>query len=41
MLKHFTYQPSDMPGTYHVSYSDDKAELKDYAKDFISKYPQR
>lgn len=38
MIKHFTYQPSDMPGTYHVSYGDDATELKDYAQDFINKY---
>ena len=38
MLKHFTYQPSDMPGIYHVSYGDNEVELKSYAKDFINKY---
>lgn len=38
MLKQFTYQPSDMPGTYHVSYGNDKDELKDYVRDFIKKY---
>lgn len=27
-----------MPGTCHVSYGDDQAELRDYAKDFIHKY---
>lgn len=27
-----------MPGTYHISYSDNTTELKDHAKDFINKY---
>jgi hypothetical protein len=38
MLKYFSYEPSDTPGTYEVCYGTEITELKNYAKPFVEKH---